>query len=268
LTLVAPKIPWRDSKFEGLFCLDTSASIGRMRFPQNSKTVTRQELYELVWKEPVVKVAKRFEVSDVAVAKACRRHQIPLPGRSHWARLAAGQQISRTPLPEVKEQPLQHITFLGAPASPARKVGEPPEITFERKAENKIIVQESPSELHPLARMTLVVLSREEPGTSGLVNPTAETLDVHVSRAMISRAIALLDAFIKAAEERGHSVTLSPHVGSRSPYNWWTPGWIPWTHTRVTLFGETLGFELRELCDQVPHIPTKEEQRKIARGNA
>jgi hypothetical protein len=63
-----------------------------------STSTTREELYELVWQEPMVKVAQRFSVSDVAVAKACRRHKIPLPGRGHWARIAAGQTITRPPL--------------------------------------------------------------------------------------------------------------------------------------------------------------------------
>ena len=33
--------------------------------------MTRQELYDLVWQEPVTKVAKRFGISDVAVRKTC-----------------------------------------------------------------------------------------------------------------------------------------------------------------------------------------------------
>jgi hypothetical protein len=33
----------------------------------------REELYELVWAEPIKKLATRFEISDVGLAKACRR---------------------------------------------------------------------------------------------------------------------------------------------------------------------------------------------------
>src|SRR6185312_17192573 len=39
-----------------------------------------------VWETPVLKVAQEVGVSDVALAKACRRAKIPLPGRGHWAR--------------------------------------------------------------------------------------------------------------------------------------------------------------------------------------
>lgn len=34
-----------------------------------TKTVSRSELYDLVWSEPLREVAKQFEVSDVALKK-------------------------------------------------------------------------------------------------------------------------------------------------------------------------------------------------------
>jgi hypothetical protein len=35
-------------------------------------TFTREELYALVWSEPMRKVAQKFDISDVGLAKACR----------------------------------------------------------------------------------------------------------------------------------------------------------------------------------------------------
>lgn len=48
--------------------------------------LTRTELYELVWSEPMTKLAKRFGISDVGLAKACRRAGIPVPERGYWAK--------------------------------------------------------------------------------------------------------------------------------------------------------------------------------------
>lgn len=59
----------------------------------------RQQLYDLVWSEPLTLLAHRFGMSDVALAKICKRHDIPLPGRGHWAKLKAGKTPSRFPLP-------------------------------------------------------------------------------------------------------------------------------------------------------------------------
>src|ERR1051325_7998569 len=59
-------------------------------------SISRTDLYELAWSIPMVKLAERFGVSDVAVAKACRKHSIPLPGRGYWACVTAGQKLRRT----------------------------------------------------------------------------------------------------------------------------------------------------------------------------
>lgn len=60
---------------------------------------TREELYALVWAEPVRTVAERLGISDVALAKACRKNDIPIPPRGHWAKVEAGKKTYKFPLP-------------------------------------------------------------------------------------------------------------------------------------------------------------------------
>jgi integrase len=59
----------------------------------------REELYKLVWTLPVSELARKLGVSDVGLAKLCRRAAIPLPSRGYWARVESGQQIGAEPLP-------------------------------------------------------------------------------------------------------------------------------------------------------------------------
>jgi hypothetical protein len=60
----------------------------------------REKLYEEVWKEPVLVVAKRYGVSGVALAKTCRKLAVPLPPRGYWARVRAGRKAPpHPPLP-------------------------------------------------------------------------------------------------------------------------------------------------------------------------
>jgi hypothetical protein len=60
---------------------------------------TRRELYDLVWAGPINALAKTLQVSDVWLAKTCRLSNIPLPPRGYWAKLYAGQVVSKMPLP-------------------------------------------------------------------------------------------------------------------------------------------------------------------------
>ena len=49
--------------------------------------LTRTELYELVWHEPTRTVAGRLGISDVGLAKICRKFHIPRPWRGYWRSL-------------------------------------------------------------------------------------------------------------------------------------------------------------------------------------
>ena len=56
----------------------------------------------MVWAKPITRLAREFGLSDVGLAKMCRKHNIPLPERGYWAKLAAGKQVRKIPLPDPK----------------------------------------------------------------------------------------------------------------------------------------------------------------------
>lgn len=62
-----------------------------------TEAFTRQQLYNRVWQEPVDRVAKELGISNVGLAKLCRRHNIPAPPRGAWARKAAGYAVKHAP---------------------------------------------------------------------------------------------------------------------------------------------------------------------------
>lgn len=74
-----------------------------------ARIYTREEIYDLVWTTPISQVAGRFGLSDRGFAKICQKHEIPVPGRGHWARIEAGQIIDKSPLPKVSDQYLEQL---------------------------------------------------------------------------------------------------------------------------------------------------------------
>jgi hypothetical protein len=58
----------------------------------------RKELYNKVWRLPMRILAKEFGISDVALAKTCKKLHIPVPGRGYWAKKAANQPTGPRPL--------------------------------------------------------------------------------------------------------------------------------------------------------------------------
>ena len=62
--------------------------------------LSRKELYDLVWSEPLRNLSGRFGISDVALRKCCERSSIPTPERGYWARKDAGKETFVPALPE------------------------------------------------------------------------------------------------------------------------------------------------------------------------
>ncbi len=60
---------------------------------------TRKELYDLVWSTAKKNLATQFGVSDVAIGRACRKANIPVPDRGYWARKLSGRAPVRPELP-------------------------------------------------------------------------------------------------------------------------------------------------------------------------
>lgn len=67
-----------------------------------STTLTRKELYELIWSKPMTQVAKDFDVSDVWISKICKEANIPRPPVGYWQKLDAGKNPKKTALPPAK----------------------------------------------------------------------------------------------------------------------------------------------------------------------
>ena len=52
--------------------------------------LSRKELYQRVWSQPLSIVAKELGVSGNALAKICNRLMVPYPPRGHWLLLDRG----------------------------------------------------------------------------------------------------------------------------------------------------------------------------------
>ncbi|PKP92605.1 MAG: TetR/AcrR family transcriptional regulator [Alphaproteobacteria bacterium HGW-Alphaproteobacteria-16] len=87
--------------------------------PGSGRTITRDQLYELVWAEPLANVAARFGLSANGIAKICDRLGIPRPERSYWMR-AGDTRPARLPLSPAPAG-VDEVVVLGAGRAMARR---------------------------------------------------------------------------------------------------------------------------------------------------
>lgn len=210
-------------------------------------TTTRSQLYHEVWREPVRTVAARYHISDVALAKLCRRHHIPLPPRGYWAKLRAGQRPKRPPLPPLPSDQTAEITIMGGPNPPEALTGQAAQLVeAENLDENRIEVPDQLIDPHPLVAKAAKSLDAGRADTQGIVAPRAKPrLDIRVSRPCLDRALRIMDALCKALEARGYPVEVDDEG--------------KWS-TSAVILEERVFFVLEEQTRRVEHKPTAQER--------
>ncbi len=124
----------------------------------------RSELYALVWEKPVIRLAKELGISDVGLAKACRRHDIPIPPRGHWTKLQFAKPSPQIPLPPQDLDEEVRLT-IQAPHELARKEKKRALVkAVERAAEEApppaFAISADLIKQHPLVKATSAYLER------------------------------------------------------------------------------------------------------------
>ena len=82
---------------------------------------TREELYKLIWKEPVTKVAEKMGVPAPILRKFCHRLNIPTPSSGYWSKLQFGKPVEIPPLPAFEDK---EVPTLDSFQKPKKKVIE------------------------------------------------------------------------------------------------------------------------------------------------
>lgn len=209
--------------------------------PRKRHRLTRQELYDLVWSDPVYKVAARYGISGTGLAKICRNASIPLPERGYWSRVQAGQTVKRYPLRPAKTAENESVVILQGdgprPKPPPRPALERPiakAIENEKLDKNRILVSEQIARLHPEVKKIAEAWAVRKSSWNNR-NPRPEPLELRRRR--------ILHAFFRAVEDRGGTV-------SAKPYD---------TGFTVTLFGSEFALSCDEPERRVRVPLTREE---------
>ena len=164
-------------------------------------TVTREVLYDKVWAKPMTKLAKEYGVSDVALRKACRKADIPLPVQGHWNKLEHGKKTApRPPLPPLQPGSPNSVTVTRSPPVIPVSTSFPAvavciqSLTAEG---SRIQVATDMRNLHP------AVWPKAGTGNRADASDVA-TLPIKVEKQHRRRAVLLLDALARGLEAQGY----------------------------------------------------------------
>ena len=174
----------------------------------------REELYQKVWEQPMLRVAEQYGVSSVALGKACRKLSVPVPGRGHWAKLAHGKAGVRKPaLPTLDRVP---VVYRSARA-PQKQVF-PDQNDPEFVAIDQLLLSgslnpplDSTAQPHALIRHTATQLrSRGRKDEHGILLPRElGALNVQVTEGTLDRALQVMSQVLAVLEMQNFGVEIS-----------------------------------------------------------
>lgn len=174
---------------------------------EQSISLHRHELYDLVWSEPMTRLAGKYGFSDVWLAKICKKYNIPRPGRGYWAKKKAGERVAVTRLPKRADDPIIDICIYPARSS---KEKEPRSNLLAGQVPKNIVVADVLTSPHPLIKETAKVLASSEADDTGIIAlSVGDCLDVRVSRECVDRALRILDSLLKALLTIGVTIAVS-----------------------------------------------------------
>lgn len=239
--------------------------------------VSREQLYEEVWAEPMGKVGWRYDVSGSFIARVCDRLNVPRPPMGYWAKLAVGKAPVRPPLPPAR--PGDEIEWIrwterstvqrALPVPPGQNAASAaPEVTAPTPGSRPRRKHRGP---HPLVVGSEAHFLKGRESRYGYLIPDKQLLvDLFVSRETLRRALDMASRIFLALEARGHRVVLVPRdaqlCGSRidereeprdgeREYDW--KSWRPKRPTVGFVGSVPIGLKLYEISEVV-EVDTEE----------
>lgn len=165
----------------------------------------------------MVKLSEQYGLSDVGLAKICKKHNIPRPPRGYWARKATRYKVKRLPLP-----PGDNDTIAITPNPYSRTNSKLKDSVSminhaQRLDQETAVVPDRLSNPHPLIKQSSEILNALQSDDVGLVAPPKKgCLDITVSNGSLRRALRIMDTMIKVLDKKGYGVYLS---GGRTKTN-------------------------------------------------
>jgi len=180
-------------------------------------TLTRKEIYDLVWTEPLSRLAKKYKISDNGLRKICKRMNIPIPAIGHWQKIQYGKPVIIAKLPK-KSEGKDEITLdekkaggidVDSPIAQQRRLIQTIENTKELPLKVPDRLSSRPDKLVKSTMDYYDAVRRYYRSNHGSHPDRINVLNIEVTEENRARACRLLDTIIKALRFRKHDVTVN-----------------------------------------------------------
>ena len=245
------------------------------------KSLTREELYDLAWREPMLRVADRFGVSSSYLARVFTELKVPRPRQGYWAQREFGKSPPKPDLPPARPGDITEWspgasvgTAVRSLARAARTVeteaavaaSAPLEDECPPQGKTKAIKASVLPRSHELLAGAKPLFLRTRKVENGILRPYKRLLvDVLCSEPKLDEALGAAQSLFHALEKRGFHVRFAP-AGERMSRadvelldkpikrNYQRTRWSP-DRVTVVYVGETaIGLTLFEMTEELETV--------------
>jgi hypothetical protein len=179
-------------------------------------TLTRKELYDLVWSRPMTSMSKKYEISSDRLKGICKKVNVPMPDNGYWQKLQYKKPLTIKELPDErlsnKEVVLNvidknveiHSSEIFVRNRLIKEIEEnhhlPIQVPLKLTNPDKLIAE---------AKDSLTVDKQYNRDYNGLISTKSGLVSITVTQESIGRALRFMDALIKLLRARGHELIIN-----------------------------------------------------------
>lgn len=215
-------------------------------------TVTREQLYDLVWSKTLAKLTKEYAYTNEGIKKICKEFDVPMPENGYWSKLKFDSNIQKTKLNPVfnKEDKIE-LTI--REQGNLENVDQTPLTRRTKEIENNVkaplIVPEKLINPDILIQNTKKIFEIRKKDRY-YRDEKIDAIHMPVEEKNFDRALLIMDTFIKLLKFRGHSF--------KRDHN----NWGPHINVNDVLFS----FAMREKNKRIPGTKLYESSTYVPTG--
>jgi len=176
----------------------------------HKKAFKRQELYELVWNEPLSKLSTRFNIETQYLKDICLENHIPLPTSGHWSKVKFNKEINKPTLPKIENKDLKINLDSKHQNKKFRTDYHRRAFELEQREDLNFKVPVRISKYHPLVRSSEKLLEKIDDSENRLRYWDAanehDLLPIDTDSKLRGRALRFMDTLVKVVEAMGYKI--------------------------------------------------------------
>lgn len=194
--------------------------------------LTREQLYEIVWKEPLTSIVKRYHITYTELRRVYHDLNIPIPEGGYWSKLRWGKEVEKIKLTlgysgkqEVElivKEPNDSVPLLTASSKSSIEQETEEIFTVPQRLTNPDILTTNTKEYFD-------AVNRYDWRSRDKYPERKDVVSINVQHSNLPRALRIFDTIIKILRSRGYGISFG------------------WNGTEAVIYGQEVGMRLREI---------------------